>query len=225
MERSLVGYSPCGCKELNTTEWLTSKHNEILLSLMLCWFKFGICRSSLNIIPYWRPLTGPNNNNVGQSLDCVWLFATPWTATHQTSLSFTISWSLLKLISIELVMPSNHFILCCLLLLLSSIFSSIRVFSKWVSSSHKVAKVLELQLRHQSLPMNIQGWFPLGLTGLISLQSKGLSRVAKAREHQLLENIKASDLKRTVWDFPSGPVVKTPHFQCRGHGFNPLPGK
>ena len=56
-------------------------------------------------------------------------FATPWTAAHQASLSFTISWSLHKLIPIESVMPSNHFILCCSLLLLSSIFPSIRVFS------------------------------------------------------------------------------------------------
>jgi len=55
-------------------------------------------------------------------------FATPWTAAHQASLSFTISWSFHKLMSSESVMPSNHFILCCSLLLLSSIFPSIRVF-------------------------------------------------------------------------------------------------
>ena len=54
--------------------------------------------------------------------------ATPWTAAHQDSLSFTISLSLLKLMSIECVMPSNHLILCCCLLLLPSIFPSIRVF-------------------------------------------------------------------------------------------------
>ena len=66
---------------------------------------------------------------VVQSLSCVQLFETPWTAVHQTSLSFTISWSLLKLMSIESVMPSNHLILCCPLLLLPSIFPSIRVFS------------------------------------------------------------------------------------------------
>ena len=48
---------------------------------------------------------------------------------------------------------------------------------QWVNSSHQVAKVLELQLQHQVLPMNIQGWFPLELTGLISLQSKELSRI------------------------------------------------
>ena len=64
-----------------------------------------------------------------QLLSCVQLFVTPWTAAHQASLSITNSWSLLKLMSIELVMPSNHFILCCPLFLLPSIFPSIRVFS------------------------------------------------------------------------------------------------
>ena len=65
-----------------------------------------------------------------QSLSCVRLFATPWTTAHQASLSITNSWSLLKLMSIELVMPSNHLILCCPLLFLPSFFPSIRVFSK-----------------------------------------------------------------------------------------------
>ena len=64
-----------------------------------------------------------------QSLSHVWLFATPWTAAHQAPLFFTISWSLLKLVSFELVMRSNHLILCHPLRILPSIFSSIRVFS------------------------------------------------------------------------------------------------
>ena len=66
---------------------------------------------------------------VVQLLSHAQLFATPWTAACQVSLSFTISWSFLKLMSIESVMPSNHLILCCPLLLLPSIFPSIRVFS------------------------------------------------------------------------------------------------
>ena len=65
---------------------------------------------------------------VVQLLSCVWLFVTPWTAACQASLSFTISQSLLKLMSIELVMPSNHLILCHPLLLLPSIFPCSRVF-------------------------------------------------------------------------------------------------
>ena len=83
---------------------------------------------------------------VVQSLSCVQLFVTPWTAAHLASLSFTISsMSLLKLMSIEAMMPSNHFILCHLLLPLPSIFPSIGV-----GSFHQVAKILELQLHHQS---------------------------------------------------------------------------
>ena len=66
---------------------------------------------------------------VVQSLSHVQLFVTLWTAAHQASLSFTVSQSLLKLMSIELVMPANHLILCCPLLLLPSVFPSIRVFS------------------------------------------------------------------------------------------------
>ena len=64
-----------------------------------------------------------------QTLSCVWLFATPWTAAHQVSPSFTIFWSLLKLMFIESVMPSNHLILCHPFPLLPSPFPSIKVFS------------------------------------------------------------------------------------------------
>ena len=86
-----------------------------------------------------------------QSLSCVQLFATSWTAAPQASLLTTNSWSLLKFMSIELVMPSIHLILSRPLLLLPSIFPSISLF-KWVSSLHQVAKVLEFQLQHQSFP-------------------------------------------------------------------------
>ena len=65
---------------------------------------------------------------IAQSLSHVWLFATPWTAACHASLSFTISWSLLKLMSTESVMPSDHHILCCPLPLLSAVFPSIRIF-------------------------------------------------------------------------------------------------
>ena len=64
-----------------------------------------------------------------QLLSCVQLFVTPWAAAHQASLSFTISLSLLKFMSTELVMPSNHLVLCQHLLLLPSIIPIIRVFS------------------------------------------------------------------------------------------------
>ena len=121
-----------------------------------------------------------------QSLSRVPLFVTPWTAALQASLCITISWSLLKPMSIKSVRPSNYLILCHPLLLPPSIFPSIRVFSNesvcirwpkyWVSASLSV------------LPMNIQDWLPLGFTGLISLQSKELWRVffnTTVQKHQL----------------------------------------
>ena len=83
-----------------------------------------------------------------QSLSCFWLFATPWTAARQASLSFIISWSLLKLMSIESMIPSNHLILCCPILLLPSIFLSNRVFSNESVLHIKWPQVLEFQ--HQS---------------------------------------------------------------------------
>ena len=100
----------------------------------------------------------------------------PWTAAHQASLSITNSRTVLKLMSIEFVMPSNHLILYCPLLFPPSIFPRIRVFStesvlhiRWPKYWSSASVLI--------LPMNIQDWFPFGLTGWISLQSRGLSRV------------------------------------------------
>ena len=113
--------------------------------------------------------------NSVQSLNRVWLFVTPCTAACQASLSITKSWSLLKLMFSELVMPSNHLILCCPLLLLPSIFPASRSFpmNQFFTSS---GQSIEASVSLSVLPMNIQDWFPLGLTGWISLLSKGLSR-------------------------------------------------
>ena len=102
------------------------------------------------------------------------LFVTQWTAAHQASLSFTISWNLLKFMFIESVMLFNHLILFCPLLLLLSVFPSITVFS---NDSILPSRGQSIGSSASVLPVNIQGWFPLALTGLISLQSKGLSRV------------------------------------------------
>ena len=85
-----------------------------------------------------------------QSLSHVWLFVTPWTAAHQASLSIANSQSLPKLMSIQLVMPSNHLILCHPLLLLPSIFLSIRVISNDSVLRIRSNQVLEFQLQHQS---------------------------------------------------------------------------
>ena len=122
------------------------------------------------------------------SLSRVQLFVTPWTVTQQASLSFTVSWSLLKLVSIGLVMPPNHLILCHPLLLLPSVLLSIRVFlMSWLFTSG--GQSIGASASASVLPMNIQDWFPLGLTGLICLQSKGLSRVfnTTVRKHQFFD--------------------------------------
>ena len=111
-----------------------------------------------------------------QLLNQVQLFSTPWTAALQTELSFTVSWNLLRLMSTESLMPSNYLILCHSLLLLPSTLPGSGSFqmSQLFTS---VGPSIRVPTSASVLPMNIQGWFPLGLTSLISLLSKGLSRV------------------------------------------------
>ena len=110
------------------------------------------------------------------SLSRVQLFATSWTAAHQASLSSLFSWNFLSLMSIELMMPSNHLILCLPLLLLPSIFPRIRIFCN-VSVLHiKWPKYWSFSF--SIIPSKeIPGLISLGLTGWISFKSKGLSRV------------------------------------------------
>jgi len=108
-----------------------------------------------------------------QSLSRIRFFAIPWTAARQAFLSITNSQSLLKLMSIELVMTSNHLILCRTLLIPLSIFPSIRVFqmSQFFTSG---AQSIGVSASASVLPKNIQDWLPLGWTGWISLLSRGL---------------------------------------------------
>ena len=108
-----------------------------------------------------------------QSLSCV---LTAWTIAHQASLSFTISWSVLKLMSTESVMPSNLLTLCHLLLLLPSVFPSIRAFSN-ESVLRIGGQSIGASASASVLPVNIQDRFPLGWAGWISLQLQGLSRI------------------------------------------------
>ena len=98
----------------------------------------------------------------------VWIFPTLWTAACQASLTFTIFWSLLKLMSTESVIPSNHLIFCHPLLILPSIFPASKSFPvSWPFTSG--GRSIGASASACVLPMNIQGWFPLGLTDLISL--------------------------------------------------------
>ena len=119
----------------------------------------------------------PVQSSSVQSLSRVWLFATPWIAARQASLTITNSRSLLKLMSIESVMPSNYLILCHPLLLPPSIFPSIRVFSNESVLRIRWPKYWSFSFSISPSWMNSQDWSPLGWTGWISLQSKGLSRV------------------------------------------------
>ena len=128
----------------------------------------------------------------------------PWIAAHQASLFITNSQSLHKLMSIKLVMPSSHLILCCPLLLLPPIPPSISVFSNestlctrwpkyWVSAPASV------------LPMNTQDSSPLGWTGWISLQSKGLSRVfanTTVQKHQFFSAQLSSQSNSHIHTWP-----------------------
>ena len=100
--------------------------------------------------------------------------ATPWTAACQASLSFTVSLSLLKLMSIESVMPSNHLILCCSF---SSCLQSFPASGSFPISWFFASDGQSIGGSASALSMNIQGWFLLGLTALISLLSKGFSRI------------------------------------------------
>ena len=117
-------------------------------------------------IQYSQPL---QEAVVVQSLSHVRLFVTPRTAGRQVSLSFTIFQSLLKLMSIESVMRSNHLILCRPLLLLPSIFPSIRVFSNESALCIRCSKFWELQLQHQSFQV---------YSGLISFRMDWLDLLA-----------------------------------------------
>ena len=112
---------------------------------------------------------------VVQSLKSCSALWSPWTIAHEAPLSYIISQNMLKFMSIESVVLSNHLNPCYLLLVCLQ-FSPVSGLFQLVSSLHQVAKVLELY-----------SWFPLELTGLISLQSKGLSRTSsntKVQKHQ-----------------------------------------
>ena len=143
----------------------------------------------------------------------VQLSVTPWTAALQAFLSFTVSQSLLKLMSIELVMLSTHLILCLPLLPLPSNLCQHQSFPMsllFASGGQSIGASASASV----LPMNIQGWFPLGLTGWISLQSKGLSRVFSPAPQ--FESINSSVL-RLLYVQISYNEDTTTYFPSHGH--------
>ena len=147
--------------KLTTASWetLSQKHPA-----KLCTFEWKFFRTNASLVL------------VVQSLSRVQLLATPWTAAGQASLSFTISWSLLKLMSTESMMPSNHLILCCPLLLLPSVFLNIRVFSNESALLSRWPKYWGFSFstspssEHSGLISFMIDWCDI-------LQFKGLSRV------------------------------------------------
>ena len=147
-----------------------------------------------------------------QSLSHVWLFATPWTAAQQASLSFTIFLSFLKLMSIELVMPSNPILTSiipfssCLWFFPESVsFLVSQLFTSGGQSIGVSASALVLL-------MNIQDWFPLELTGLISLLSKGPSRV--------FSNTTVQNIHYSALNLLYGPTLTSIHDYRRNHSLD-----
>ena len=149
-----------------------------------------------------------------QSLSHVWLFATPWIAACQASLSITNSRSSLRLTSIESMMPSSHLILGRHLLLLPPIPPSIRVFSS-ESTLRVRCQSIGVSALASVLPMNTQDWSPSEWTGWISLQSKGLSRVfsnTTVQKHQFFgtQLSSQSNFHIHTWPLESSKYVFRP---------------
>jgi len=134
---------------------------------------FTYSDSMLTVLPFSSVL----------SLSRVRRFETPWTAARQASLSITNSWRLLKLMSIELVMTSNHLILSSPSPPAFNLSQSFQMSQFFTSGGQSIG----ISVSASVLPMNIQNWFPLGWTGWISLLSKGLSWVfsnTSVQKHQ-----------------------------------------
>ena len=148
-------------QEFNVCLWLKGKNEKQKMPYQL-----------LTPVHFQMPWSKFNMLSSVQLLSRVRLFATPWVAARQASLSITNSQSSRKLTSIEWVIPSSHLLLCRPHLTPPSIFASIRVFSS-VSGGQSIGVSASASV----LPMNTQDWAPSEWTGWISLQSKGLSRV------------------------------------------------
>ena len=162
------------------SQTLLSNWTELMLSLVLQTFiRFSVQFSSLS---------------------CVWLFVTPWIAARQASLSITNSRSLLKLMSVELVMPSNHLILCRPLLPRLQSFPASGSFpmSQFFASD---GQSIGVSASASVLPMNIQDWFPLGWTGWVFLLSKGLKSLLQHHSSKALILQCSVSVSNWIWIF------------------------
>jgi len=143
----------------------------------------------------------------------LWLFMTPWTTAHQASLSFTISWSLLKLMSIDLVIPSNHLVPCLLFSSCPQSFpASVSFLMSWLYTSggqNTGASALA-----SVLPINIQDWFPLGLTCLIFFDVPAVQGTLKSSPTPQFKSINSSALSLLY-----GPILTSIHDYWKKHSF------
>ena len=147
---------------------------------------------------------------VVQSLSYVWLFVTAWTETCQTSLSFTMSQNLPKLMSIESVMPTTSssvvfFSSCLQFFPTSGDFLMSQLFTSG-------GQIIGVSASTSVLPMNTQDWFPLGWTGWIALQSKWLSRV--------FSNTTVQKHHSSALSFLYSPTLTTIHDYCKNCSFD-----
>ena len=143
-----------------------------------------------------------------QSLSRVQVFATPWTAARQASLSITNSQSLLRLMSIELVMPSNQLIPFSSCLHSFPASGSFQMSQLFASGGQSIGVSASVSV----LPMNIQDQFPLGWTGWISLQSKGLSRVSPTPQFK--------SINFPVLNFLYGSTLTSIHDYWKNYSFD-----
>ena len=146
-----------------------------------------------------------------QSLSCVRLFATPWTAARQASLSITNSQSLLKLMSIESLMPSNHLLLCCPLLLPSSIFPSIRVFSN--ESVLRIRWPKYWSFSYSISPSN-------EYSGLISFRMDWLDLLPLQKTPKSLLQCHSKSMNSLVLSFLYSPTLISIHDYWKNHSFD-----
>ena len=172
--------------------------------------KINLCKTSVyrrcstSGLP-WQQASGFSYTDISissvQSPSCIRLFVTPRTTAHQASLCITNSWSLLKLMSIESVMPSNHLILCHPLLLLPSIFPSIKVFSNESALCIR-GQSTGVSASASVLPMNIHDWIiSMDAEKWIShYPSKHISKVRQAT------NLKLGNVFQTWWGGGGGPI-------------------
>ena len=149
-------------------------------------------------------------NSVQQSLSCVWLFAIPQTAAHQATLSITNSQNVPKLMSIESLTPSNHPILCCPILLLPSIFPSTGSFpmSQFFASG---GQSIGVSTSASVLPMNIQDWFSLGLTGF---------PCSPRDSQQYFSTLQFKSISSLALGFLYGPTLTSIHDYWTNHSFD-----